>query len=271
MPPQEAGKLSLGPAQTANPTHGITWAQCVNVNLSFHDPAVASLESKPLHVTSNNTIQISVVQILSEILEKSQSRRTIFPVFPPSWETTCSSWPLWPCHGQYKHKHARTLIASEFHVKTTSSLQFNGDSIWVSSRLIFRKWGSSAKFCSKGTGSSSMLSIPKAEASSKCSSLGNMSRWFVQQRAATRIRNALIIHLNPFNQEKSAFFSRRQARVHQVQPRLGPGALPEIVGTDSSQLLRNEVRAAGWIWIYIKTARTWCLVGGIMHNHPKHS
>ena len=185
MPPQEAGKLSLGPAQTANPTHGITWAQCVNVNLSFHDPAVASLESKPLHVTSNNTIQISVVQILSEILEKSQSRRTIFPVFPPSWETTCSSWPLWPCHGQYKHKHARTLIASEFHVKTTSSLQFNGDSIWVSSRLIFRKWGSSAKFCSKGTGSSSMLSIPKAEASSKCSSLGNMSRWFVQQRAAT--------------------------------------------------------------------------------------
>lgn len=78
----------------------------------------------------------------------------------------------------------------------------------------------------------------------------------MQQRAATRIRNALIIHLNPFNQEKTAFFSRRQARVHQVQPRLGPGALPEIVGTDSSQLLRNEVRAAGWIWIYIKTART---------------
>ena len=150
MPALEAGKLSMGPTQIANPSQ-ITWAQYVWIcSMTRSRPWSQSHCTWPPTRTAHN--KYPGYEFSQKSLKNRQEQSSIiFPVFSPSWETTCSPWPLWPYHGEYKLTHAITLIASEFHVRTMSSLRFNGDSIWVSSRLTFWKRWSSAILYSKGT------------------------------------------------------------------------------------------------------------------------
>ena len=98
----------------------------------------------------------------------------------------------------------------------------------------------------------------------------------MQQHAATTIRNALIFHLNPFNQEKRPSFPdvrRVSTRSNQDLAQVLCQRLWALIALSSFETRSVLQDGSGYIKSQknMTSARTWCLVGGIIHNHPKHS